>query len=275
MNFLYNILFGTVAALIPLFWCIALEHIGPLERFSMRDRISGLLMNGVGASLSIALMMPLSALWSALGIAPAVTIPLWRWLEPLGVGGAATQFLILIIIADFLAYWRHRAEHAFFWPIHAVHHSPRELHAANSIGHPLQALFSVVFISVPMSLIQISGPEAPAVVGMIMGILTYYIHSPIELNFGSLRRIIVDNRFHRIHHSMEERHFDKNFGICFSVWDFMFGTAYSPGNEWPRVGLVDKPPPAGIGEFLVYPFVEPPAAGAEQPLDVLGVKGSP
>lgn len=137
MDFLSNILIGTFVALIPLCWCIVLEHIGPIERYYARDRIAGFLMNGVGTSLSIALMIPLAALWSAVGIAPAVTIPLWRWLEPWGVGGAAMQFLVLILIADFLAYWRHRAEHSFFWSIHAVHHSPRELHAANSIGHPL------------------------------------------------------------------------------------------------------------------------------------------
>lgn len=274
MDSIYYIGIATCAAIIPLIACIALEHVGPLERYSIRSRIPGLLMNGVGTALSIVLVMPLVALWNGIGVAPAVTVPLWQWLEPLGVGGAAIQFLLLIIMADFLAYWRHRAEHAFFWPIHAVHHSPRELHAANSIGHPLQALFSLLFITVPMSLIQMSGPMVPAAIAAIVAMLAYYIHSPIELHFGRLRRVLVDNRYHRIHHSIEERHFDKNFGICFSVWDYMFGTAYEPGDEWPRVGLVDRLPPTTVREFLVHPFVEAPATGAKHHLDGVGVEGS-
>lgn len=274
LNLVVGIMYGMAPAFLALIGAIVLEHVGPLERYSFKDRVSGLMMNGVGMALSFVLVMPFSELWRAIGIAPAVTIPLWDWLEPLGGGGAAIQYLVLIIIADFLAYWRHRVEHVLFWPIHAVHHSPRELHAANSIGHPLQILFSLAFISIPMSLIEMSGPAVPIAVGMIVGMLSYYIHSPIELNFGRFRRIIVDNRFHRIHHSLEERHFDKNFGICFSVWDYLFGTAYEPGDEWPDVGLADRLPPTNIREFLGHPFVKIPAASTPQALDTAAVEGS-
>ena len=273
VNLAVGILYAIAPAFLALIGAIVLEHVGPLERYSFKDRVSGLMMNGVGMALSFVLVMPFSELWRAIGIAPAVTIPLWDWLEPLGGGGAAIQFLVLIIIPDFLAYWRHRAEHVFFWPIHAVHHSPRELHAANSIGHPLQILFSLAFISIPMSLIQMSGPAVPIAVGMIVGMLSYYIHSPIELNFGRFRRIIVDNRFHRIHHSLEERHFDKNFGICFSIWDFLFGTAYDPKDEWPSVGLADRLPPTNIREFLVHPFMKTDTGDSTQPLEAVEAKG--
>ena len=41
----------------------------------------------------------------------------------------------------------------------------------------------------------------------VLLLLTYYIHSPIDVHFGRLRKVLVDNRFHRIHHSIEPRHF--------------------------------------------------------------------
>lgn len=268
-----GLIVGTAIGLIPLIGCIVLEHVGPRERYSIIDRVPGILMNGIGMTLSFILVMPFAALWRAIGIGPVVTVPLWEWLEPLGFSGAAIQCLVLVVFADFLAYWRHRAEHTFFWPVHAVHHSPRELHAANSIGHPLQALFSLLFISVPMSLIEVSGPEVPIAIGVIMSMLTYYIHSPIDLNFGVFRRVIVDNRFHRIHHSLEVRHFDKNFGICFSIWDYMFGTAYDPTNEWPSVGLADKLPPTNVREFLIHPFVKTAAEDLMPPVDAVEANG--
>ena len=96
-----------------------------------------------------------------------------------------------------------------------------------------------------MSLVQIDGPGTPIAVAFVLQLLTYYIHSPIDVHFGPLRKVLVDNRFHRIHHSLEPRHFDKNFGVCFTIWDRWFGTAYDPApNEWPQVGLADARPAA-------------------------------
>ncbi len=243
--------------------CVIIEQFAVIERYSLRSRIPGILMNIAGASLSVGLIWPIGLLWGALGIAPLITLPLWNWLQPLGWVAYPIQFLLLVLIADFLAYWRHRAEHSWFWPIHAVHHSPTELHAANDIGHPVQIWFSIVFISLPMSLIRIDGPATPFVIGFVVTLLSYYIHSPIDVHFGPLRNVLVDNRFHRIHHSIEPRHFDRNFGICFSMWDRWFGTAYEPAEgEWPAVGLAEVPAPRTVFEFLTLPLAYLPGRKA-------------
>lgn len=254
MDILIASAFAAAVTLILLFAVIVFELIAGRERYSLRARVPGVLMNVVGPVLSIFVMWPISKFWDAFGFAGAVRLPLWQWLEPLGTGGYLLQFAFLVLVADFLAYWRHRAEHRWFWPIHSVHHAPRELHAANNIGHPLQALYSLAFIGLPMSFIQVDGPALPFAVGAFVGMLTYYIHSPVALHFGSMRRVIVDNRFHRIHHSLEARHFDRNFGICFSIWDYAFGTAYEPRQEWPAVGLADVPAPVSVIDYLAIPF---------------------
>ena len=175
-----------------------------------------------------------------------------RW----GTAGYALQLLVLAMLTDFLVYWRHRTEHVLFWPIHMVHHSPTELHAANDIGHPMQVWFSIVFITIPLSLVPDRRPGAlPVAVSFVLLLLTYYIHSPIDVHFGPLRKVLVDNRFHRIHHSIEPRHFNKNFGIGFSLWDRWFGTAYDPApDEWPQVGLKNVDPPRTVRDYLLLPF---------------------
>ena len=258
MDFLVSSAFAVGLGLFTVLTLVVIEHVGPIERYSMRERVPGLMMNAVGTFLSIFMMYPIARLRESFGEGPMFAIPLWQWLEPLGWLGLGLQFLLLIVIADFLAYWRHRTEHKVLWRIHAVHHSPRELHAANDIGHPLQAFYSLMFIGLPLSIIQVDGPAIPFAVGMFVSMLSFYIHSPIELHFGPLRKVIVDNRFHRIHHSLEERHFDKNFGICLSIWDHMFGTAYEPGDEWPKVGLAEIPAPRTIGDYLAIPFRRKP-----------------
>jgi sterol desaturase/sphingolipid hydroxylase (fatty acid hydroxylase superfamily) len=31
-----------------------------------------------------------------------------------------------------------------------------------------------------------------------------------------------------VHHSANPKHFNKNFGSCLALWDWMFGTLYMP-----------------------------------------------
>jgi len=240
--------------LFPIFVCIVIEQIAVIERYSLRARTRGLAMNAVLGVLSPSLVWPLQKLWHLIGIDKAVSVPLWTWLAPLGAAAFAVQVAILVVASDFLAYWRHRAEHKWFWPIHAVHHSPTELHAANDIGHPGQVWINMLCVSFPLSFIQFGPQQTPWAVSFVMTVLSIYIHSPIDVHFGPLRKLVVDNRYHRIHHSLEPKHFDKNFGICFSIWDRMFGTAYDPApSEWPKVGLANLAPPRTISEFLSLP----------------------
>lgn len=245
---------GTAVGMIGLAALIAVEYIAPIERYTLKQRVPGIVMQYFGGWVGLALIWPIQQLWYAIGVHHYI-IPLWSWLRPLGLFGFALQILVILAAWDFVRYWRHRAEHRWFWPIHAVHHSPTELHAANDIGHPLQGFIELAFVTVPMSFIQFSGPVTPFVVGMISSMLTVYIHSPTTAHLGPLWRVVVDPRFHRIHHSLEERHFNKNFAVCFSLWDTLFGTAYWPEpGEWPATGVKEYPAPRSFREFLLLPF---------------------
>lgn len=255
MDLLITIAVGCFLSALTIVVCTIIEQISVIERYSLRARLPGLAMNLIQVPLTMALAWPINNFWWSLGIGKLIVIPLWSWLAPLGALGFALQILVIAMITDFLIYWRHRTEHKLFWPIHAVHHSPTELHAANDIGHPMQVWFGIVFISIPLSLVQVDGPAVPIAASFIIQLLTYYIHSPVDVHFGPLRKVLVDNRFHRIHHSLEPRHFDKNFGVGFSIWDRLFGTAYDPApDEWPEVGLENVDPPRTIRDYLLLPF---------------------
>lgn len=255
MRLLVGVGLGALVTAFIIALCTVIEQFSPIERYSLRARLPGLAMNLIQGPLTMVVAWPIGNFWQSLKIGKLVIIPLWTWLAPLGTVGYVLEVVLLAMLGDFLVYWRHRTEHKLFWPIHAVHHSPAELHAANDIGHPLQVWFSFVFLTIPFSLVQIEGPTTPVAVGFVLLLLTYYIHSPIDVHFGPLRKILVDNRFHRIHHSLEPGHFDKNFAVCFSIWDRLFGTAYDPApDEWPQVGLENVDPPRTIRDYLLLPF---------------------
>jgi sterol desaturase/sphingolipid hydroxylase (fatty acid hydroxylase superfamily) len=244
---------GLLQAAVLLAICTAIEQVAVIEQYSLKQRIPGALFQVLGVIIGAPIAWLLQQSWKALGLGH-VTIPLYDWLQLLPLG-SVVYFFALWAITDFLIYWRHRAEHKWFWFIHAVHHSPRELHAANDIGHPLQSITDFLFVWIPLSFVQMPGPELPVAVGLLSSLLTVYIHSPIDFHFGPLRGLIVDNRFHRIHHSLEPKHFDTNFGVGLSLWDWLFGTAYWPEkDEWPAVGVSDIPHPRTMGDFLKQPF---------------------
>lgn len=245
---------GVVQTAVLLTVCVIVEQVAVIERYSLKQRVPGVIFQNLGLVLGTTLSWSLQQAWQALGIGNVVVLPLFRWLHALPLG-SLIYFFVMFAITDFLIYWRHRAEHRFFWPIHAVHHAPRELHAANDIGHPFQCIPDLLVVWLPLSLVQMPGPATPVAVGLLTSFLTMYIHSPIDFHFGPFRRVVVDNRFHRIHHSVDPKHIDHNFSVALSIWDWMFGTAYWPeDNEWPNVGVTGLPAPRTAREFLLMPL---------------------
>lgn len=249
---------GTAVGTCGLVLCICLEAWAPVERYTLKQRLPGVVMQYFGGWVGLALIWPLQQLWTDVGVKPYM-VPLWSVLHPLRWWGYLIEIVIVLMVWDFLRYWRHRAEHKWFWPIHVVHHAPDELHAANSIGHPLQGFIELAMVTIPMSFVKFSGPSVPAIAWSISGVLALYIHCPTKLHLGPLWRFLVDPRFHRIHHSLEPRHFNKNFSVCFSLWDAMFRTAYWPTKgEWPAVGVKEYPAPRTFWQYLVLPLANLP-----------------
>jgi sterol desaturase/sphingolipid hydroxylase (fatty acid hydroxylase superfamily) len=80
-----------------------------------------------------------------------------------------------------------------------------------------------------------------------------------------LRYVLVTPQSHRVHHSIEPEHQDKNFGAILSIWDHLFGTQYRKYDEYPDTGITDnsfphedsfRPGRAAVtmtGQ-LIYPF---------------------
>jgi sterol desaturase/sphingolipid hydroxylase (fatty acid hydroxylase superfamily) len=215
----------------------ALELLLPRGKQSIGGRLHGLLFWIIWIPVAAFSFALLRELWALLGIKPLVTLPLsFSWAGVL----LATILAPLAgaFFGDFLFYWFHRIQHAFLWRFHAVHHSIRDMNAVNAYHHISEGLIQASLYIVPTSLIIAdTGPAVP-----MMSVLIYFqasfIHSPASIHLGPLRAVLVDNRFHRIHHSLQHEHFDRNFGAFTTLWDRLFGTAWWPAKEeWPDVGL--------------------------------------
>jgi sterol desaturase/sphingolipid hydroxylase (fatty acid hydroxylase superfamily) len=172
-------------------------------------------------------------------------------IRPLLTGLGAASVIVAAVAGDFLYYWYHRAQHSipWLWRIHSVHHSAEELGAGSGFHHLLEAPMKSVLVGVPLALF-VARSGAP-ILAFVISIHGYYVHSGTRLNFGRFAWVVCDNRIHRVHHSQDPDHFNRNYGVITLLWDRLFGTARFPTkNEWPIVGLEDKREPRTIAEWL-------------------------
>jgi sterol desaturase/sphingolipid hydroxylase (fatty acid hydroxylase superfamily) len=83
----------------------------------------------------------------------------------------------------------------------------------------------------------------------------YFIHLNSRIRFGASGRIFACPQTHRVHHSIEPRHYDQNFAAVFSLWDSLFGTYYHPAkDEWPETGVVGRTV-SSVPQAIVLPFI--------------------
>ncbi|MGO4673009.1 sterol desaturase family protein [Bosea sp. 2YAB26] len=165
--------------------------------------------------------------------------------------------LVLILITDFFYYWLHRAQHAFpaLWAQHVIHHSDEAVNVTTGTRHHwLEFVFQTLLIVLPMSIIFKLSAVNVWTISTLVAAYGWFIHMNIRVGLGSLSWLVCTPQLHRIHHSIEREHWDKNFAAYFPLWDVLFGTYYRPKpGEYPKTG-VDGVRFSNEIETSVYPF---------------------
>jgi sterol desaturase/sphingolipid hydroxylase (fatty acid hydroxylase superfamily) len=169
----------------------------------------------------------------------------------------ALQAVELIIVADFIGYWMHRAFHfqPAMWRYHAIHHSSRQVDWLASVRvHPLNDVVTNLAQAVPLLLLGFSGATLGGYAALLV-VLAILLHANVGWTWGPLRYVVASPVFHRWHHTTEKQGIDKNFAGLLPVWDLVFGTFYMPAGEQPlEFGVLGEKVPEGIWRQLLYPL---------------------
>jgi sterol desaturase/sphingolipid hydroxylase (fatty acid hydroxylase superfamily) len=152
------------------------------------------------------------------------------------------RLTIGILVADFAGWLHHYLRHKIWWmwPFHALHHSQKELNLFTDVRYhvfeyAITAVTNVFFISMVTL-----NPYAVVYYSLFHNWYTKLCHANIKSNFGPFKYILITPQSHRVHHSFELRHRDKNLGILLSIWDYLFGTQYRKYDEYPDTGIEDE-----------------------------------
>lgn len=195
-------------------------------------------------------------------------------------GKLALATLIMILTLDFCKYWAHRLHHEtrILWPFHALHHSAEIMTplTANR-NHPvflvLRALLNTLVVGSVQALMLflLMGKIEILTIGTVNA--GYFMfnalganlrHSHVWLSYGPvMEHVLISPAQHHIHHSIEPKHFNKNYGEVFAIWDLMFGTLYvlrsyeklSFGLSTMKGERVEQPYPT-LRSALFHPFAD-------------------
>lgn len=158
-----------------------------------------------------------------------------------GFSGSLIALFIATFVLDFFYYWFHRALHKsqILWQMHLLHHSDENMNMLTAQrGHIFETLIAPFFITLPMAVLFNLPAFEIAILALIPQAYQFIVHANVRLGFGRLWWMLISPDYHRIHHSIENRHHDKNFANWFPVWDILFGTLYHPEkNERPETGV--------------------------------------
>ena len=155
------------------------------------------------------------------------------------------RLLCSLIAVDFLAWLNHYIRHRVdvFWYFHMVHHSQRQLNVfTDGRVHPVEYLITRTIVALPVFMFQF-GFSGVVWLGILTTWYARVYHANLKTNYGPLKYFMVTPQSHRIHHSIEPRHWNKNFSVLFTVWDRLFGTLYANYDEYPATGVVGVPIP--------------------------------
>jgi sterol desaturase/sphingolipid hydroxylase (fatty acid hydroxylase superfamily) len=230
---------------------------------------------GLFAAVTMTPLMTTSVLNRLIGLSGGSMAPVDMTFAKL-----ALATVIMILTLDFCKYWAHRLHHetSILWPFHALHHSAEIMTplTANR-NHPVflilrALLYTVVVGSVQaLMLFLLMGKIEILTIGtvnagyfMFNALGSNLRHSHVWLSYGPvLEHVFVSPAQHHVHHSIELKHYNKNYGEVFAIWDLMFGTLYVlREHEQITYGLGDahgeriEQPYPDLRSALLHPFVD-------------------
>lgn len=242
-----------------MFWCAVFI---PLERWFALRTEQPVFRHGWRTDLAYFFVSALAVQWvTIVTMKPAQVLFAWvldeQWRVSIGQQPLWLQIIEILLITDFVQYWAHRAFHRipFLWRFHAIHHSAERMDwLAGSRLHIVDIVVTRGLSYMPLFALGFAD-AALLGYGVIVTLQATLIHANVRFEFGPLRYWLVTPQFHHWHHSDQDEALDKNFAVHLPIWDWLFGSYYLPGEQWPAsYGVKGEKPPEGFFRQLFWPF---------------------
>lgn len=153
-------------------------------------------------------------------------------------------WVLALVFYDFCYYWLHRMGHesAILWAAHVVHHQSQDYNLSTALRQTSSgALLGWVFY-IPMALAGVP-PAVFGIVALMDLLYQFWVHTEHVPKLGWFDRWFCSPSNHRVHHAVNDRYVDRNYGGILIIWDRLFGSfkeedekcvygTRSPLNSW-------------------------------------------
>jgi len=208
------------------------------------------------------LLLPIGAV----GVAQVAEANGWGFFNQLDMPGWLAIVLAFVLL-DFTIYLQHVLFHAIpaLWQLHRVHHADLDIDASTGLRfHPLEIALS---LGIKLVVICLLGAPLWSVLTfeLLLNATSLFNHANVRLPTWLdrvLRLIVVTPDMHRVHHSIDVRETNTNFGFNLPWWDYLLGTYLAQpkkGHEAMTIGLAemrDETYTQRLRWMLVLPFLK-------------------
>jgi sterol desaturase/sphingolipid hydroxylase (fatty acid hydroxylase superfamily) len=141
-----------------------------------------------------------------------------------------------LVLYDFAYYWRHRLGHtcALLWAAHAVHHQSEDYNLSTALRQTSTGWIADWVFYLPLALAGVP-PLVFASVALVDLLYQFWVHTQQVGRLGWFDRWFCAPSNHRVHHAVNDRYIDRNYGGILLVWDRLFGTWQPEADEEPCV----------------------------------------
>jgi alkylglycerol monooxygenase len=149
-------------------------------------------------------------------------------------------WLIAFVGIDLGFYWWHRLSHVVnvMWGVHVVHHHSEDFNLSVALRQPAFELATAIWFYAPLALLGVPAPVWVTMYALNL-FFQFWVHTELVGRIGPLEGILNTPSAHRVHHGINPKYLDKNYGGIFMLWDRLFGTYQR--EEEPVVFGVTKP----------------------------------
>ena len=145
-------------------------------------------------------------------------------------------WVVGLVAYDFCYYWVHRFGHtvALMWAAHVVHHQSEDYNLSTALRQTSSGWLVSWIFYIPMAVLGFP-PLVFGVVALVDLLYQYWVHTQQIGRLGWFDRWFCAPSNHRVHHAVNDRYLDKNYGGIFLVWDRLFGSYIAEDDAEPCV----------------------------------------
>lgn len=145
-------------------------------------------------------------------------------------------WLLGLVLYDFCYYWLHRLGHttALLWAAHSVHHQSEDYNLSTALRQTSSGWIAGWLFYLPLAVLGIP-PLVFGVVALVDLLYQYWVHTRQIGRLGAFDRWFCSPSNHRVHHAVNAKYLDRNYGGILVVWDRLFGTFVEEDDAEPCV----------------------------------------